>query len=228
MSLLTNLNDWPSIFEKTSVAGAPLGIGFNSADPTLLPRWLMMFGLALTTTGAYIVVDMRFLARKVGEGYRRWAGTFALKVYTLGVLWFAITGSWYAFGTWQTEVRQMMFRFPQLILTILTAIAPGLPLFLILRQAKDKFLAERHGAMRRLAFLTGLTQFIVVALNAISRQIVQNAELGKFLDVSSEEVHLQWSPLILFLVLFAAGLSVIFWMIHKVVTAEGQVPKQMV
>jgi hypothetical protein len=53
--------------------------------------------------------------------------------------------------------------------------------------------------------LTGLAQFGVLALNAISRQVLQNIELSRFLDVTAEPVNLQLSPLIVFLVLLSLG-----------------------
>jgi len=213
-SLMTNLGAWPTLWQRTSVAGAATGTALNTADPTLWPRWLMMFGLALTTTAAYVIVDTGFFAGPESDAYKRWTPGFALKVYTLGIIWFAIAGTWYVFGTWQPEVRQMMFSGPLLILTVLTAVGPGLPWLLIV--------AQRGGVTRGLAFATGLAQFGVLALNAISRQIVQNAELGRFLDVTAEPVNLQWSPLILFLVLFVAGLGVVAWMVSKVVAATRQ------
>lgn len=211
-SLMVNVGAWPSLWQSTSVAGAPLGTALNVADPTLWPRWLMMFGLALTTVGAYIVVDTAFFAGKETVEYRQWAVDFALKVYTAGIVWFAVMGLWYVFGSWAAELRQIMFGGPRLILTLLTMLGPGLPWLLLVRQ--------RRGITRTLAFFTGLAQFGVLGLNAISRQVVQNIELGHYLDVTVGQVNVQWSPLILFLLLFAGGLGVVFWMISKVVAAE--------
>ena len=211
-SLMTNLEAWPSLWQSTSVAGAPLGIALNVADPTLWPRWLMMFGLALTTMGAYIVVDTAFFAGKETAEYRQWAVDFALKVYATGIVWFAVMGSWYVFGTWPADLRQAMFSGPRLILTLLTMLGPGLPWLLIV--------AQRRRITRPLALLAGLAQFGVLGLNAVSRQVVQNIELGKYLDVTVGQVSVQWSPLILFLLLFMAGLGVVFWMVSKVVAAE--------
>ena len=211
-SLMVNVQGWSSLWQSTSVAGAPLGIALNVADPSLWPRWLMMFGLALTTTGAYTVVDAAFFAGKETAEYRQWAVIFALKLYTVGIIWFAIMGSWYVFGTWSADLRQTMFGGPSLILTLLTMLGPGLPWLLIV--------AQRRGVTRRLALLTGVAQFGVLALNAVSRQIVQNTELGKYLNVTVEQVNMQWSPLVLFLVLFVAGLGVVIWMVTKVVAAE--------
>lgn len=45
-SLMTNLGMWTTLWQATNVAGAPLGTALNVFDGTLLPRWLMMLGLA--------------------------------------------------------------------------------------------------------------------------------------------------------------------------------------
>lgn len=211
-SLMTNVGAWPSLWQGTSVDGAPLGIALNTADPTLWPRWLLMFGLALTTTAAYVTVDTGFFAGGETSDYRQWAANFALKLYTVGMAWFAAAGAWYVFGAWPAANRDLMLGWPLAVLTILTAAAPGLPWLLIL--------AQRRGVTRTLALLTGLAQLAVLALNAVSRQVVQNAELGRFLDVGGEPVNVQWSPLAVFLVLFVAGLGVVFWMVSKVVEAS--------
>jgi hypothetical protein len=211
-SLMTNVNAWPALWQSTSVAGAPLGIALNGADPTLWPRWLMMFGLALTTTAAYVVVDTGLFAVRESDEYKRGAMRVALKVYTVGMIWFALTGSWYVFGTWRPDVREMMFSGPLMVVTGLTAIGPGLPWLLIL--------AQRRAVTRTWALVTGVAQFGVLALNAISRQIVQNAELSPFLDVTAEPVNIQWSPLVLFLVLLVAGLGTVAWMLRRLVAAR--------
>jgi hypothetical protein len=289
---MTNLRAWVMLWQTTSVAGAPMGTALNTADPTLWPRWLMMFGLALTTTAAYIVVDTTFFVgkgspqgiqrkvtihrrdqwrgsvqwtdggeverreKKIGrenlgrvqrmlspqrplkdlpeqlqrekemdgaapvtdeehEAYTRWATGFALKLYTVGLVWFAVTGAWYVFGTWPVEQRQMMLSGGRLLLTGLTAVGPGLPWILI-------FVSWRRGVTHSLALGTGLAQFGVVALNAVSRQVVQNAELKEFFDVTAEQVNVQWSPMILFLMFFVAGIGVMVWMISRLSIAARQ------
>ncbi len=209
-SLMTRVEAWPKLWQTTSVAGAPLGIALNVDDPALWPRWLMMFGLALTTTGAYIAVDAGLLARGESDPYRRAAMRIALKVYAVGLIWFAAFGSWYVFGTWPAELREMMFSEPWVVLTGLTAIAPGLPGLLILM--------GRRKVTPQWAALVGGAQFLVIALNAVSRQVVQNVELRPYLDVTAERVNIQWSPLILFLLLFVAGLGVVAWMLRKMVS----------
>jgi hypothetical protein len=214
-SLMTNVGAWSGLWESASVGGAASGVALNTGDPTLWPRWLMMFGLALTTTAAYVVVDTGFFATSESDEYKRRATGFALRLYTVGIVWFAVTGSWYIFGALRPEVRTLLFGGPLVVLTALTALGPGLTWLLIL-------LAARGGLTRGLALLAGLAQFGVLALNAVSRQIVQNAELVPYLDVTAEQVNPQWSPLIVFLVLFVVGLGVTGWMVKQVVKAHRQ------
>lgn len=213
-TLMTNLAAWPGIWQQTSVAGAPSGLALNSGDPTLWPRWVMVLGLAFMTTAAYAVVDAGLFARRERDAYRRWVSGFALRLYSLGVVWFAVTASWYVFGTWGADVRTLMFGGGLLILAGLTAVSPALPWLAIL--------AQRAGVTPALALVTGLLQVVVLALNAISRQVVQNAELRRFLDVTAERLNIQWSPLVLFLILFVAGLGVVAWMVMQAVHANRQ------
>ncbi len=63
-------------------------------------------------------------------------------------------------------------------------------------------------------------QFLVLALNVVSRQIVQNRELRPFLDVTAEPVRAQTGPLLLFLGLFVAGVGVVIWMLRQAVRAD--------
>nr|BAL58464.1 hypothetical conserved protein [Candidatus Acetothermum autotrophicum] len=135
-SLMTHLSAWPQLWQETSVAGAPLGTALNTSDPTLLPRWLMMFGLALTTVAAYTVFDAGVFARRESPEYKSWAAGFAFTLYTVGLVWFAAMGSWYVFGTWPADARAQMLSMPLGILTALTALGPGLPWLLLLAQRR--------------------------------------------------------------------------------------------
>ena len=213
-SLMTNVGGWKEIWKETSVAGAALGTGLNVGDPTLWPRWLLMFGLALSTTAARLLVDAAWFARRESEAYRRWAPGFAWKLYTVGLAWFALAGSWYAFGTWSEGVREAMFGGPLVVLTVLTALAPGLPWLLML-------LVWRRGApiSRPAAALVGAAQFAVLGVNAVGRQIVQNVELSGYFQVSGQLEDVQWSPLVAFLLVFVAGAGVVVWMISQAVKA---------
>jgi hypothetical protein len=171
----------------------------------------MMFGLALTTTAAYIFFDAGVLAKREPEGYRNWAAKTALRLYTLGLAWFAVTGSWYIFAAVAAAERATLTAGPGLYLTVLTALAPGLPWLLILLQRR-RF--STWGAIAVAA-----AQYGVLALNAVSRQSLQNIELAPFLDPAAAPVSIQWSPMILFLALFVGGLGVVGWMVAQAVRA---------
>lgn len=217
-SLMTNTGGWTAIWQRTRVAGAALGTGLNTGDPSLWPRWLMMFGLALLTTSAYILIDTAFFAGREQSAYKAWARRFAARVSTLGLIWFAGAGSWYFFGTLVAEIRSTLLGSPLLILTVLTALSPGLPWILTL------FGSRRGG--RGLALITALAQYGVLGLNAVSRQIVQNAELAPVVDVTAQPVNLQLSPMLVFLVLFVAGLGVVYWMLVQAVAAARRPPSE--
>ncbi len=209
LSLMTNVGGWWSIFRGAETAGAATGAALNTGDPTLIPRWLFMFGLALTSTAAFIAIDAAFMSDRDGDDYKRYAGRFAFGLYTLGLLWFAGFGSWYIFGTRSVEWGMAMAHPVMKFVFLLTAVSPGLPWLLILFQWKQP--------KRALAALLGVAQFGVIALNAISRQWVQNIELGRFTDLAARPVSVQWSVLITFLLIFVFGVAVVAWMISKMV-----------
>ncbi|NLY01377.1 MAG: hypothetical protein GXY83_35245 [Rhodopirellula sp.] len=216
LSLMANVEAWPQLFRNHNVAAAATGTALNTADPSLWPRWLMMFGLAITTTAAWVLFDAGWFAVRESREYHRWAPRFALALYSVGLAWFAVAGSWYVFGTWSSETQQqMLYRFPMVLLTAATALAPGLPWLLILWiRRQDTSIGPWF------ATLAVLGQFGVLGINAISRQIVQNIELSGFYRPGELPLDVQWSPLVLFLVTFVAGLGLVVWMIRQVAIAS--------
>jgi hypothetical protein len=211
MSLMENLKDWPRLWQAHRFHGAALGIALNTADPRLWPRWLLMFGLSLTTTAAWVAFDSAWFAKRESPAYHAWAKEFAWRLYLLGAAWFAVSGSWYSFGAWSPEVKQTMFQTPWVVLTVLTAAAPAAVLALLWQ-------ARTHGDAieRPWASFIGLAQLGVLGVNAASRQFVQQLELRSYFDITKQPVETQWSPLVIFLVVFLLGLALIAWMIYQV------------
>lgn len=212
LSLMTRTGGWWSIFSHSNAAGAATGLALNLSDPTLVPRWLFMFGLAITTTAAYVIVDAAYLSGNDTEDYRRYAARLAGVLYTIGLLWFVGFGSWYLFGTRMEMVKVAMSNPVMRIVFPLTAVSPGLPWLLIVLQ--------RKGPNRLLAGLVGLAQFGVIALNAVSRQWVQNKEIAPYADLAARKVEPQVGAMIVFLVMLVIGLALIVWMLMKVVQAN--------
>jgi hypothetical protein len=214
MSLMEHVQRWPALWDAHNTAGAVTGTALNVGDPSLWPRWLLMFGLALGTTAVWVLVDAVWLTRgTVDEAYERWAWSFAKKLYTFGMIWAAAAGSWYVFRTWTPGLRLTMFESPLIVLTVATAVAPGLPWLLMMT-------ANLCSAKRATVAAIALCQFGVLGLNAVSRQVVQNINLAKFVDVSQQPTDVQWGPLFMFLIAFVIGLAVVGWMIAQIVKCE--------
>jgi len=211
-SLMAHVGRWPELWQIHHVAGAATGTALNLGDATLWPRWLLMFGLALGTTAVWIVFDAAWFGAKESEDYRRWAAATAWKFYAAGAIWFAAAGSVYVFGSWSSGLRGAMFSGPTAVLTVATAIAPGLPLLLL-------WMGRAESMRRGGAALVGLAQFAVLGVNAASRQVVQNLNIAEFFPVLDQPTDIEWGPLVMFLVVFVAGLGVVAWMIAQVVAA---------
>ena len=210
LSLMEHVPRWAELWNAHSTAGAATGTALNLGDPTLFPRWFLMFGLALGTTAVWVLVDAVFLTRgTTDDAYENWAWGFARKLYTLGMIWAAAAGAWYVFYAWPASLRETMFRWPLAVLTVATAVAPGLPWLMMMT-------AGLCSAKRATAASIALCQFSVLGLNAVSRQIVQNITLKPFLDVSAQPTDVQWGPLAMFLIVFVIGLLVVGWMIAQI------------
>ena len=187
----------------------------------------MMFGLAQTTVAVWVLADTAFFHKEALDEYNVWAWSFAKKLYTHGMIWTAAAGTWYVFGTWTPELRSTMFSGPLLVLTVVTAVATGLPWLMIVTERR---------CPAKLPLIAGicLAQVGVMAVNAVSRQVVQNIDINRYVNryvneagltdynVLNQATATQWGPLMMFLVVFVVGLLVVGWMIRQVVkeTAE--------
>lgn len=213
LSLTGNPGAWPKLWQAHSFGGAATGTALNLADATLWPRWLLMFGLALVTTAAWAVVDAAWLAPRDGPEYRRWAQSLSRRVALAGSVWATIAGAWYVL-VWPKDTTSAMLGFPTVLLTLLTAASPWLPAALL-------WLGRRVELSRRRAAAIGAAQLAVLALNAVSRQIVQNVEVHRLYDVSAQPTAVQWGPMALFLVTLLAGAAVVGWILAQVLKARS-------
>lgn len=217
LSLTANAAAWADLLDRHSVAGAATGTALNVADPTLWPRWLLMFGFAVITTAAWTAVDAAWLAARESEAYRRWAQQFATRLAAVGAIWATVAGTRYVFGTWRPDVYSEMFSFPAIALTLVTGASCWLPVGLL-------WLARQKELTRTAALAVAAAQVGVLAINAISRQIVQNLELCELFQpgVSSQPVAADWGPMVMFLVIFVAGVGVLAWMFAQVAKAGSE------
>lgn len=59
------------------------------------------------------------------------------------------------------------------------------------------------------------SEIAIIALFATTRQIIQNGQLAGYLDITSFGCAVEWSPLIVFLIVFVVGLALILKMIRQ-------------
>ena len=208
LSLMEHVDRWPALWTNNNIAGAATGLALNVTDPTVLPRWFLMFGLAMGTTAVWMLVDAFLLIGERDDAYRAWATGFARNLYTLAMFWTAASGIWYIF-VWSQELRDAMFAMPFLPLTILTALAMSVPWVMMLGAGQRPL---RRGTVMMIA----LDQFGVLGINAASRQIVQNLNLSGYFQVLNQPEDVQWGPLAMFLIAFVLGVAVIAWMLLQI------------
>jgi len=203
---MAHIDQWPALWERTSDSGAPLGLA-HYVDPSVVARWGLMLGLAVTTLAVWVTLDAALFAGRERRDYRQWAVRLAPWLYTLGAALYAVLASWYVFGTWPAQLKETMFSPPHLLLTALTAVGPVVP-FVLLWMGR--------GAIRPwFTVLIAVCQLAVLGLQAISRQVVQNLKLAQYFYASGDTPNYQWDVLILFLLLFVGGIVLVIWMISK-------------
>ena len=205
MSLMVNVDAWQQLWNNTSFHGAALGTALNTGDPSIWPRWLMMFSLGLMTTAVWSAVDSAWLGGGTEEEHAAWRPAFAWKLYSLGVAGFGVAGIWYLWLN-RAAGRENIFTGPTMALPVLTALLPVVLWAVMLIKGRGSAPFDKFFALA-----LGLGQFVLLAVTAIGRQFVQNMELREHMQGWSERV--EWSPLILFLIIFVAGAALIVWML---------------
>jgi len=214
-SLMAHVDAWPALYAATNDAGAVWGTASNAASPGLWARWLMMFSLAVLTTAAWMRFDADWFTSEDTEddrAYRETIAGFAPILATVGLVGFAAMGSWYVFGTWPADVYDSMFSGGLIVLTGLTAVAPGATWLVLVLGRK------RPGGVLIGTLALG-AQLGVLAVNAISRQVVQNLSLRPVIDIAAQPSDTQWGPMAMFLITFVIGVAVIGWMLAQAVAA---------
>jgi hypothetical protein len=207
LNLMVHVEAWPEIWRETSVAGAPTGTALAHSIK-MLPRWLMLIGLALTTVSAYMALDAGVFAGKETAEYRRRITGTAFKLAIVGAVVFWLMGAWYIFGTLDKPVLDALMGGSMILLALITGASPALTVVMIALM--------RRKVTALMGILTAAVQFVVLLINAITRQVVQNLNLAPYFNPAGDAPNYQWDVLVLFLLLFVGGIVVIWWMVAKV------------
>ncbi|MCL2304482.1 MAG: hypothetical protein FWC43_03985 [Planctomycetaceae bacterium] len=204
---------WDTIWEQTQIGGAVTGLGNHFGNRELWLRLGGMFGLALLTTGFWAVLDSHLFLKGTGEkedAYRKWTISYAARISWIGLIVSVSTFGyyfWFLDGNWNGGMT-FLYQFPWYLFP---ATVIFLPFFLV------AFLGRSNRISRPL-FLSGLVLGEVGLLGSfvITRQLIQNAEVGRFLQVELLPISVQWSPLIAFLVVFVLGACTIAWIVRQI------------
>lgn len=217
MTLTAHTGRWSAIWLANESSGAATGLGLDVTDFTVLPRWLLMVGLAVGTTAAWALIDSVWLATKESDEYREWIRKFAEKMFYAGAGIAVVAGGLYTMLTSFTISWSVFFGIKSIWISLVAAGVIALPA-LLMWKGRELPLGRKE------ANLIAIAQLGVLVVQAISRQLIQNYELrrwGEF-DPAMQETATQWSPLLAFLILFVAGLAVVGWMVLQVIKAEAK------
>ncbi len=198
-SLMTNIGAWPAYFENAQ------GTILNLSDPNLWPRFLHSVLGSVAVGGMAIALFYDFKKRKgeakAGDGI------------AIGVNWFAGAtmlnfgvGFWY----WGT--------LPESVLALTGDGSAFFVIFIILGIVAAIFSliqGMRHQVRPAVYFLMGAI-FCMVLVREFARRLT----LEPWFETSDLEVVAQYSPLVVFLISFAGGLLLIWYMIRLVITGK--------
>lgn len=191
-TLMLTPAQWPALLNGASTLGATL----NTAEPTLLPRYLHMTLGAFAVTGLYLA-----LRGFVKPGALLFGGATLLNIGA---------GLWFLFSL-PDNIRNLFLGGSGAHTAHLWAGAGAGILAVMLA-----LLASN--AKRPKPLLWGATGSLLmtIALMATVRHMVRQAYLAPYLDFKNVPVKPMWDVFALFAALLVAGLGVVAWMLWQV------------
>lgn len=195
MTLMLRPQAWTSMYHAS-----PSGVQFNSADPTLFPRWFFMLAGAFSVSGAAMILLSlrRGLAEPVGKLLRRW-GALAIAIGVIDQAAFArLTFAAEPQGIVDAVIKDPLFG------PFVYAWAATAALLLVTG------LLSYGVRSAILAVASALVAFLNVASTVMVRDGLRDITLrAAGFDVWNRTVVVNWSVLGLFLLLFVAALGVL-------------------
>jgi len=210
-TLMMEPSRWLAMYRHSAA-----GLNLNWSDGSLAPRYLhFMLGAFAIAGFAVFLVGVWQRATEYGQWMQR-----------QGAQWFVVsTVLNYAVGMW------FLIALPRSVLVDLFTGGPlaamliGLGMLLPLAAVAHVLLSIRTSKILLHARLAVATTFLTLVVMVVLRQVVRGAYLAPFVRLHDLAVSPQWSVIVLFLLLFVAGLATVFVMLRKYWTAQGeQVP----
>lgn len=193
MALTAAPDRWPGLFRRTAVGGAVHGFAL-ALDLEAVLRLGLMAGMAIGTVAAFLATQSAFHAR---DPIRDQIRPLVPLLYGIGLLVFGIAGLRYG--------PMVAGRLPG----ALAALAGGsMPVAFLGALAY----ARRPGWASATAL--ALLHLGVLLANAVARQVVQAAELARWVDLEALPMRGEWGSVALFLAMLALGIGVLAWILR--------------
>ncbi|HEY5175757.1 MAG TPA: hypothetical protein VII95_09370 [Terriglobales bacterium] len=185
------------------------GWNLNWSDPSLLPRYLHFVLGALAIAGLGLVV-MGF--RKQADPYRRW-------IIEQGSLLF--TGATivnFGVGFWFLAKLPLPTRLAFIGGNGFATALLGVGLLLPLAAIAYLIMAKGNQSPQRQLAIGVSCGLLTVAVMVVMRDVLRNLSLAPYFSPDQLPVAPQWSIIVIFVLLFVAGLATLYYMLRKVAT----------
>ena len=180
------------------------GWGLNLSEPTLVPRYLHFMTAAVAVGGLYLVL-LAWTKRKQDEEYARAIFQLGGKAFLYATMTQVVIGFWFLFSL--PKALRMVFMGGDPLATSLLCFGLVAALVSIFMMSA----ALKKGNIRLAAVgVTSITALIVLAMS-VMRELLRMAYLKPYYNPQQFAVQTQWSPFLIFLVLFVAGGA--FWFV---------------
>lgn len=198
MTMMLEPQTWQRYFDE------PRGLLLNLSEPSLFPRYLHFILSSTAVAGLGLAL--------YGDWHMRQGNEEKMAMRKVGLHWFIAStlaqvgvGLWF-FKALPPEVRMFTGSGPAVLFTLfLSAGIIATLVSLVLALARK---------VRATALATIITIIFMVGL----REIVRVQYLAPYFKLSDLQVVPQYSPLVIFLLFFAGGIALVWYMIRLVIT----------
>ncbi len=186
------------------------GWNLNWSEPSLLPRYLHFVLGAFAVSGLGLVV-MGFRQRE--DGYRQWLIEQGSMLFTGATLLNFGAGFWFLVKL--AGPARLAFVGGNGFATALLGVGMLLPLAAI----AHLIMAKANKSPKRQLLIGVSCGLLTVAVMVVMRDLLRNLELAPHFSPYRLPVAPQWGIILLFVLLFVAGLATLYYMLHKVAIA---------
>ncbi|QTA91155.1 hypothetical protein [Desulfonema magnum] len=199
MSMMLTPASWVSYFQN------PHGTLLNLSEPSLFPRFLHFMTASVAIGGLFIAIIWS-LKQKKGVAFAKENADQGMKWFTSATMIQIVIGFWFLVSL-PGDIMQL-FMGKSVIHTTIFLISLALTALTLV-----------FGIYRKVR-ASVVSVLVLVFSMIMMRDMVRTAYLKPFFEVSELNVIPDYSPLILFLVSLAAGISVVIYVIRLAIKSE--------